>query len=251
MFNKTPKAFGLFEKALGPLTPNDRNTIEPFHKLHNISVNTTGNVYLSMVPGQTLDQLTLNPNDTIYHMGGFYQRGSNPKTLGYNTGANMKSFQNILDHATKHKKPIRIVNSNFCDSFMCSPKFWVTLVNSYKDSSLNLSPYQTGLIEEAICWQGHLDDKLQETMENNIKIVNEKQKSPIFADPLTVYIALSELFPKMGPRLYGKIYTYKPYKLTLHPEIEALAGGYMGTRSPEKGEWLQNPSDFFTLESVD
>jgi hypothetical protein len=163
----------------------------------------------------------------------------------------MKSFQNILDHAAKHKKPVRIVNSNFCDSFMCSPKFWVTLVNSYKDSSLNLSPYQTGLIEEAICWQGHLDDKLQETMENNIKIVNEKQKSPIFADPLTVYIALSELFPKMGPRLYGKIYTYKPYKLTLHPEIEALAGGYMGTRSPEKGEWLQNPSDFFTLESVD
>ena len=241
MFNMTTKAFLALEANLGPLSVEEKDGVQLLRSSEVTQLNTWGNIHIILASAHNIECFNLHPSDTIYHMGGTYKRGVNPETLGYNTAAGTDHFQQLLDHADHCGRPIRIVNSDFCDLFKCRADFWVTLAKNL--DNLFLSHEQKAVLQHAIYWQGYLSDRLALELKENIDIVEKDRKPPIFSDPITLLIAFSEMFPELGPKLYGTLYKYKGYHMKLN-KLNRYAGGYMGTKNSD-GVWEQNPSSFF------
>jgi hypothetical protein len=241
MFNMTTKAFLALETNLGPLSDEEKDGVQLLRSSEVTQLNLSGNIHIILASAHNTECFNLHPKDTIYCMGGTYRRGVTPETLGYNTAAGTDHFQKLLDHADECGRPIRIVNSDFCDLFKCRAHFWVTLAKNL--DNLSLSHQQKAFLEHAIYWQVYLSDRLAIGL--NIDIVERDRKSPIFSDPITWLIAFSEMFPELGPKLYGEFYKYKGCRMKLN-KLERHTGGYMGTKNSDGG-WKQNPSSFFEI----
>ncbi len=248
MFNNVPrKAHGAFDRNLGEPTAYIPH-VKTLSHLQDVCFAADLCIHIVMAPANNLEHFNLRPQDRIYLMGGTYQRGTNPETLGYNIGASIGHAKKLLDHAKATGTPVFMVNSGFCDGFKVSKEFWHTLIMNR--DSLDLTPFQKSLIEHSIHWEAYLSDRLSTDINDDIRVILEKNMVPIFSDPLTVLVVLKEIFGNgiNFPQLNEKIYTLQTYDLELH-DILAASGGYLGTpqRDPAGNVigYQQHPSDFF------
>jgi hypothetical protein len=253
MFNSIPrKAHGAFDRNLGEPAAYALD-VKELLELKEVCDASDLCIHIIMAPANNLESFNLRPQDKIYIMGGTYQRGTNPETLGYNFGASIVHVKRLLDHAEACGTAVFMVNSGFCDGFKVSKEFWYTLI--INRDRLNLTPFQKSLIEHSIHWEAYMFNRLTTDLNDDISLVFEKQKVPIFSDPLTVLIALKEIFSEsVGlPELNGKIYTLQEHDFKLN-DIPAGPGGYPGTHQTDsdgnKIGYLQHPSEFFTKKKV-